>query len=79
MLSLGVGILLVTTGIFIGSFITCILLEHSERDRNKSSLSEKNRLNLQDHDCECVSYDQLKSEIYKSMDDNQIKIHMCLN
>lgn len=79
MLSLGIGILLVTTGVFLGSFVTCLLLEHSEKYRSKPPMTEDKRLNQQPHDSEYVSYDQLKSMISKNMDDNHIKIHMCLN
>jgi hypothetical protein len=79
MLNLGIGILLVTTGVFLGSFITCLLLEYSGKSKSMPLISKDNRSNLQKCDCEFVSYDQLKSMISDSMDDNHIKIPMCLN
>jgi len=79
MLSLGIGILMVTTGVFLGSFITCLLLEHSGKRKNEPIVSKDNPSNRQKCDCESVSYDQLKSLISDSMDDNHIKIPMCLN
>ena len=79
MLRLGIGILLVATGVFLGSFVTCLLLEHSEKDRSKHPITEDRRLNQHPYDSEYVSYDQLKSMISKNMDENHIKIPMCLN
>jgi hypothetical protein len=79
MLSLGIGILLVTTGVFLGSFITCLLLDHSEKNQIKPLISNDKCSDLQKYDCDFVSYDQLKSMISDSMDANHIKIPMCLN